>query len=151
MSVSYLAPAVTFHYLPRAAQRPLQRQSGRTNAAVSHGVYLRRRIVVAALLAAILSGLILSARTVLADRGAAPASSFPVRHISTAATAATSVSAAATAELASVNGYIVQPNDTLWSIATRFHGDSALADYVDRLVSAHGSSTLQIGEILPLP
>ena len=47
--------------------------------------------------------------------------------------------------------YVVQPGDTLWSIARRLdpHGDPR--PLVDRLVAAHGGTTLHVGERLPLP
>jgi LysM repeat protein len=47
--------------------------------------------------------------------------------------------------------YIVQVGDTLWSIGERFHGQAALAEYVDALVSANGGTVLQVAQAITLP
>jgi LysM repeat protein len=47
--------------------------------------------------------------------------------------------------------YIVKAGDTLWSIGQRFHGHTALADYVDSLVSTNGGTRLQVSQALTLP
>jgi LysM repeat protein len=47
--------------------------------------------------------------------------------------------------------YIVQAGDTLWSIGQRFHGRTALADYVDALVSNNGGTRLEVSQALTLP
>lgn len=55
---------------------------------------------------------------------------------------------------ASVGGrpaYVVQPGDTLWTLARRLdpHGDPR--PLVDRLAAAHGGATLRVGERIALP
>ena len=48
--------------------------------------------------------------------------------------------------------YVVQPGDTLWSIAERMRPDGDPRPVVDRLVAGHGGgSTLYVGEQLRLP
>jgi nucleoid-associated protein YgaU len=47
--------------------------------------------------------------------------------------------------------YVVQPGDTLWSIATRLDPGADPRPLVDRLVAAHGSATLHVGEVIRLP
>jgi LysM repeat protein len=47
--------------------------------------------------------------------------------------------------------YVVQPGDTLWSIAERFHGPTVLADYVDQLVDRNGGTHLDVAQPLTLP
>lgn len=47
--------------------------------------------------------------------------------------------------------YVVQPGDTFWSIARQLDPDGDPRPLVDRLVAAHGGTTLHVGERLPLP
>ena len=47
--------------------------------------------------------------------------------------------------------YVVQPGDTLWSIAQRLKPHDDPRPVVDRLVAAHGGATIHVGERLPLP
>jgi LysM repeat protein len=100
-----------------------------------HDVFVRRRVAVA--LAAVVSlllvlGGVVVAGRVLAGRGGVPAS----------APAAQPVQAAP---------YVVQPGDTLWSVAQRFRGERSLAGYVDALVQANDGPEIQVGERLVLP
>lgn len=62
----------------------------------------------------------------------------------------TSVSPAA-ATPAAPPVYVVQPGDTLWSIAATLHPDGDIRDTVDRLVERNGSAALQTGQRLRLP
>ena len=98
-------------------------------------IYVRRRLTVVLSLAAIVLVLFLGAGHVVANRGGTPASASMIRP--------------ATATAATV--YIVQPGDTLWSIGERFHGHTALVDYVDSLVTANGGTELQVAQPLTLP
>ena len=59
--------------------------------------------------------------------------------------AATAAPGAAPAEV------VVAPGDTLWSIASRLQGEGDVRPLVDRLVTAHGGSTLQVGERISVP
>ena len=44
--------------------------------------------------------------------------------------------------------YVVQPGDTVWSVARRLHPDGDVRPLVDRLVAAHDGSTLAVGEVI---
>jgi hypothetical protein len=102
-------------------------------------VYARRRLMAMLTLAAIVLVLLVGAGHVVANRGGAPASASAIRPVTAAA-----------APVAD-NVYVVQAGDTLWSIGQRFHGHTALADYVDTLVSANGGTRLQVSQPLVLP
>jgi LysM repeat protein len=98
-------------------------------------VYVRRRVaagiaVVVALM--LVLGGALAAERALAGRGGVPAS-------------------APTAQPVQAAPYIVQPDDTLWSIARRFHGEQSLTSYVEQLVQANGGAEIQIGQRIQLP
>jgi hypothetical protein len=101
-------------------------------------IYVRRRLTVLVSLAAIVLVLFLSAGHVVANRGGAPASASMIRPATVAAPAA-------------ANLYVVQPGDTLWSIGERFHGHTALVDYVDVLVDTNGGAEIQVSQALTLP
>ncbi len=58
-----------------------------------------------------------------------------------------SAGAPATATTAS---YRVRPGDSLWSIASSIAGTREVRSIVDQLVSLHGSTSIQAGEILDL-
>lgn len=47
--------------------------------------------------------------------------------------------------------HVVQPGDTFWSLATRIDPQADPRPLVDRLVAAHGSPTLVVGERILLP
>jgi hypothetical protein len=104
-------------------------------------VYARRRLMVMLCLVAIVLVLLVSAGHVVANRGGAPASASAIRP------ATVSVQG----RPANANVYIVQAGDTLWSIGERFHGQAALGEYVDALVSANGGTVLQVAQAITLP
>ena len=93
-------------------------------------VIIRRRLLVALVLFAVVVGVWLGAGSVLANRGGEPASAAAVRP---------------------AISYIVQPGDTLWSIAAHHHGPVDQATYVDVLVQRNGGSIVQVGQVLSLP
>lgn len=103
-------------------------------------VYARRRLVVGLVLLTLVVTLLMSAAQVLASRGGAPASTPVARP----AAAAQPAAAAATT-------YVVQPGDTLWSIATVHRGSEGHVAYVDALVAANGGTSLQVGQQIRLP
>jgi LysM repeat protein len=74
--------------------------------------------------------LLIGASQVLANRGGDPASTPAVRP---------------------ATEYVVQPGDTMWSLAERFHGSFARSGYLDRLLDANGGPALQVGQVLTLP
>jgi len=96
-------------------------------------VYIRRRIAVASVLFSLVAAFGLGAGNVLANRGGAPASTPAVRHEVSAAT------------------YLVQPGDTMFSIAEMHRGDAELMAFVDELIARNGGTSLQIGQVISLP
>ena len=114
-------------------------------------VFVYRRLGACVVLALLGLGALLGARTVLADRGAVPASSAAIRLSSAQQAVLPTAQQAVVPTGMLVGRYLVQPGDTLWSVAQRFHGSVDVADYVDRLVASHGDTSLQVGDIIPLP
>ena len=96
-------------------------------------IYRRRRIAV---LCAALSVLVL------------PALVFAASGASTSVTPVSAPVAPAAAPASSV--YIVQPGDTLWSIAHKVEPQADPRDVVDHLVELNGSGALQPGQRLRL-
>ncbi|MDQ6727663.1 MAG: LysM peptidoglycan-binding domain-containing protein [Actinomycetota bacterium] len=47
--------------------------------------------------------------------------------------------------------YVVQPGDTFWDLARMLHPDGDPRPVVARLVAAHGSPVLRVGERIALP
>ena len=103
-------------------RRPILRRA-------SH-VYVRRRIVVASVFFSVLAALGVGAGNVLANRGGAPASASAVRQ---------------------ANTYLVQPGDTMYSIAEAYRDGADLMHFVDDLIALNGGVTLQIGQQISLP
>jgi hypothetical protein len=96
-------------------------------------VYIRRRLLVLAVLLAVVVGVWVGAGSVRATRGGEPAVPSAGRSAVTAA------------------AYMVQPGDTLWSIAAHHHGSADQADYVDALIQRNGGTVVQVGQVLSLP
>ena len=46
---------------------------------------------------------------------------------------------------------VARPGDTMWAIAERFHGDLALARYLEALIDRNGGPSLQAGQVVVLP
>jgi LysM repeat protein len=93
-------------------------------------VYVRRRLLVALVAVAVVAVVVLGAGNVLANRGGDPASTSAVRPATT---------------------YVAHAGDTMWSIASRFHGAAGQADYVDALIEVNGGVALQVGQVVRLP
>jgi len=111
-------------------------------------VYMRRRLLVGLVFVALFTLVAFTASTVLADRGAVPASSPAIRP----APAGAISSPLLTPTVAATSTYLVQSGDTLWSIAEQFRGDRGMSSYVEALIAANGgATTLQIGQSLTLP
>jgi len=100
---------------------------------VSAATYRRRRATAAVLAAGALCAIGLGAQGVLTGPGGVPASAAG------AGTAPPVVSVRA------------DPADSLWSIAERFHGDVALARYVDALIDLNGGTAVDAGQLVRLP
>jgi Tfp pilus assembly protein FimV len=99
--------------------------------------YRRRRLAVGLVAMAVLISGGLAVRATLGGLGGVPASVPAARPV--------------VATPASGGAYVVQPGDTLWSIAQRFHGERDLSAFVDELVELNGGTGLQPGQQLGLP
>jgi hypothetical protein len=112
--------------------------AGRAPAAV----YRRRRLVAAALLVLVAGVMYLAAIGAAALlRGHQVAG--PARDAG-----APSVPAPAGATPSRAEVYVVQPGDTLWSIARRLQPEGDLRPLVDRLADRNGGASLQVGQRL---
>jgi len=98
-------------------------------------VYIRRRIVAASVFFSLVAALGVGAGNVLANRGGAPASVSAVRQ----------------ANPPNSTTYLVQPGDTMYSIAESYRDGADLMHFVDDLIALNGGVTLQIGQQISLP
>jgi hypothetical protein len=120
---------------PRPPRRPALRviEGGRApGAAARRATYRRRRLAAVALLAAVVLTALLLANAVLAG----------------SAGGGTPTTAAGTDRPAV---HVVQPGDTLWSIARAERPGADVRLTVDRLVALNGGAPLQVGQELVLP
>lgn len=103
---------------------PVRYRSGRP----SQATFVRRRVMVAVL------GVTLMIAGWVGLGGAAPSSAArPAGQIAVAPT------------------YVVQPGDTMWSIASRHAGDGSHTRYVDALVELNGGTRITAGQQILLP
>jgi hypothetical protein len=106
--------------------------------------YRRRRLVVAAVvLAMVVLSVLLAAAAAARIAGGEPLSAAGSSPTSAAATRAAEVAAPATA--------VVQPGDTLWTIAAAVAPDVDVRITVDQLVALNGSAPIVVGQELVLP
>lgn len=110
----------------------------------------RRRLMV--LLAAVTTAvlLVLAASRAAATFRDVPASVPERRPVPALDSGAAAGSAVATARHA-VSGYVVQPGDTLWSIARRLQPEGDVRPLVDQLVDLNGGTDLGVGQRLSIP
>ena len=110
----------------------------------------RRRLMV--LLAALTTAtlLVLAASRAAATFRDVPAS-VPERRPVPALDADATTGSAATAARRAVSAYVVQPGDTLWSIARHLQPEGDLRPLVDQLVDLNGGTDLAVGQRLPIP
>ncbi|MFZ8916963.1 MAG: LysM peptidoglycan-binding domain-containing protein [Ilumatobacteraceae bacterium] len=111
-------------------------------------IYRRRRMVVAALTLILTFAASVGIRS-LASRGAGAA---PVSGVTPGATLPAPVAGVdvSGAFVISDGVYVVQPGDTLWSIASSLTTGS-IRGYVADLVSLNGGASIDVGQILVLP
>ena len=135
--------------VPAAATRRVALSpSARVRPAPTARTLRRRRLMVllAALTAAVL--LVLAASRAAATLGGVPAS-VPERRPVPAGDTAGSASDLGRASTAT---YVVQPGDTLWSIARRLAPDASdLRPLVDRLVAMNDGPDLAVGQRISIP
>jgi len=105
-------------------------------------------VLLAAVTTAVL--LVLAASRAAATFRDVPAS-VPERRPVPALAAAAAAGSAATAPRRAASGYVVQPGDTLWSIARRLQPEGDVRPLVDRLVDLNGGTDLAVGQRLPIP
>ncbi len=111
-------------------------------------VYLRRRIVVASVFFSLLAALGVGAGNVLANRGGAPASASAVRQATTPRQITTPRQLTTPGQITT---YLVQPGDTMYSIAEEFRAGADLMPFVDDLIELNGGVKLQVGQLVTLP
>ena len=125
------------------------------NQGPAHSVYVRRRLLVVLIALGLITAVGVSARAVLADRGGVPASTPAIRSANAddllGPAAAAAIAVPAPAAVATGVQYIIQPGDTLWSLAERFHATESIGNYLDDLVEANGGATIQPGQLISLP
>lgn len=101
-------------------------------------VYRRRRLLAGGVLLLVLAAALLVVQLALAGTGGGPLAA---------------TGAAASQRMAPIGSavWVVQPGDTLWSIAARLdpHGDER--PLVDRLAAELGGADIHPGEAIPLP
>jgi len=103
--------------------------------------YLRRRIVAGVVVLALLLGSVLAARAIVAA---------VVPEVPT--TSPTVVESAAGVQIAAPVGVvIVQPGDTLWSIARALQPTGDVRPLVQRLAELNGGAALTVGQAIRLP
>ncbi len=119
---------MTAAIMPARRAAPARRRS-RTSAAT----YRRRRTLAALVLAGTVSTLGLGLHDVLSGPGGVPAS-------------------AAGAGTAPGSTHVrAEAGDSLWSIASRHHGDVPMQRYVDALADLNGGTAIVVGQLVRLP
>ena len=108
-------------------------------------VYRRRRLVVAVVAVALLTvSLLLASAAAARIAGGVPSSAA-------GGPSPTSAAASSAAGVAAPPTVVVQPGDTLWSIAAAVAPGTDVRVTVDRLVALNGGSPIVVGQQLELP
>lgn len=133
-----------------ATRRVALRPSAPVRVAPTVRTIRRRRLMVllAALTTAVL--LVLAASRAAATFRDVPAS-VPERRPVPALDAAATAGATPAAARRAASGYVVQPGDTLWSIARHLQPQGDVRPLVDQLVDLNGGTDLAVGQRLPIP
>ncbi|MEO7572177.1 MAG: LysM peptidoglycan-binding domain-containing protein [Acidimicrobiales bacterium] len=132
---------------PGRSSRPELRllAGGRGPARLAQQAVYRRRRVAAVLAAVVLAAVLLLASAAVARiAGGVPSSAA-------GAPSPTSAAAASAAGVAAPATAVVQPGDTLWSIAAAAAPDVDVRITVDRLIALNGGSPIAVGQELDLP
>jgi hypothetical protein len=111
---------------------------------VRHTPYARRRIVAIALAALLSVGTWTTVHAAVRLLGGAPLNATEQRGPTSQPVRLSSAPAA-------VRVHVVQPGDTLWSIARAEHPTGDIRAVVDQLAQGRGNRPLQAGEALTLP
>ena len=101
--------------------------------------YRRRRLTVLVAVAVLVTVLVVTVRVLATGLGGGP---NPAPEASVSAVPAAAVS------VADGTAYIVQPGDTVWSIARRVKPEGDLRPLVDRIVARLGTTALRPGQTL---
>lgn len=132
---------------PGRPSRPALRvlQGGRAPSRLAQqAVYRRRRLVVGLVAVVVLAATLLLATAAVARiAGGAPSAAGGPSPTSAAASSAAGVAAPST--------MVVQPGDTLWSIAAEIAPEVDVRITVDRLVALNGGAPIVAGQELALP
>jgi hypothetical protein len=107
-------------------------------------VYRRRRLLAALVVVGAVALLLLASAAVARVAGGDPSPAA-------GASSPTSAAAASAAGVAAPATVVVQPGDTLWSIASAVAPDADVRVTVDQLVALNGRSPIVVGQELQLP
>ena len=133
--VAIAHPAPNRRHQPQHVARPHLRviEGGRRDPGAA--TFRRRRVVAAVLVIGVLLALRLAAGAVVA--AVSPGSTW--------------AGAGATAPAAGAPTYVVQPGDTLWSIAEGLDRPGDVRATVDELAALNGGAALDVGDRIALP
>ena len=131
---------------PRRPSRPQLRllEGGRAPSRLAQqAIYRRRRLVAAVLAVVVVVAFVLLATAAVARlAGGAPSAAGGLPPTSAAASSAAGAAAATV---------VVQPGDTLWTIAADVAPDADVRITVDQLIALNGASPIVPGQELVLP
>jgi LysM repeat protein len=125
--------AITFASSPGRTSVPFHvhlPSAGSSTRPLARSTYVRRRVGALTFVVALVLSVGSVAQHGLADRGDDPASVSAIGRSVT---------------------YVVQPGDTMWSIAEQLYPGSDIALVVDSLVSLNGGTAIDVGQRVLLP